>query len=333
MAEESKSMTSAAAQVGPPPPVKRQGSSRTGWIVAGIAIALALLMMVFACGACFIAAVVLKFNNNFSGKGVALIQVDGVLSSDSSGSVVQGGTTAQAIVDQLHQAQTDDKVKSVLIRVDSPGGTPAAAQEIYREVARTRESGKPVVISVGDLCASAAYYFSAAANRIVALPDSDVGSIGVIVQVPNVQGLESKIGVSFTTITEGKFKDIGSPLRPVTPEEQAIIQGQAEVAYDNFIKAVAKGRRLTEARVKELAVGLTWPASQAKTFGLVDTMGNFQDAVNIAGRMGGIKGEVHLIRMGQVGGFTLLRALLESVNDLSKKLDVTNVDNQRTIKR
>jgi protease IV len=314
-----------------PPPVVRNPNSKAPWIVAGVAIVVGLLMMVFACGLCFIAAAAFRFKP-YGGKAVALIEVQGVLTSNSS-SIVQSGTTSQSIVDQLQQALNDDRVKSVLIRVDSPGGTPAAAQEIYREIARVRAEGKPVVISVGDLCASAAYYFSAAANTIVALPDSDVGSIGVIVQVPNIQGLETKIGISFTTITEGQFKDIGSPLRPVTPEEQAIIQGQAQVAYDNFIAAVAKGRKLTEKRVRELAVGLTWPASQAKTFGLVDRMGNYQDAVNVAGRMGGLSGDIHIIRMGEVGGFSLLRALLDGVNKLSDKLDVNNVTNQQPIKR
>ncbi|MHB8896050.1 MAG: signal peptide peptidase SppA [Candidatus Geothermincolia bacterium] len=307
----------------PPAPAQQAGPRRTssgavaGWIVGGVALCLILLVVVFFCGTCFIMSTVFR-SGEFAGSGVGLIEINGVLSSNASG--FGGGTSSQSVVEQLHRAVENRRIKALLIRIDSPGGTPAAAEEIYQEIGRTAQA-KPVIVSIGDLGASAAYYLASAANVIYALPDSDVGSIGVILEIPNIEGLNDKIGVRWYVFTQGQYKDIGSPLRPPTPEEAAILQQQMQVAYDHFIKDVATGRHMDEARVRQLATGLTFPGTEAKALGLIDEIGNYRDALNRAGRMGGIKGEVRAIPLMEGGAFGLFSELLTTFKDISNNLN------------
>jgi protease IV len=274
-------------------PQKRKLSP--GWIVGGIAGILVLLMFTFLCGTCFIFSSIIG-RTGYRGDGVGLIELQGVMTASGGGvGFLQGiGTSSQEVVEQLHRAREDDNIKAVLLRIDSPGGTPAAGEEIYREIERTRDE-KPVVVSIGDMGASAAYLVASATDHIFASADSDVGSIGVIATIPNYEELNEKIGVEYTIITEGEYKDIGSPYRPVTPQETAIISGQMKVAYDNLIRNIANGRDLEESRVRELATGLTWPGQEAKDLGLIDEIGNIRDAADKAGEMGGIEGDVRLI--------------------------------------
>lgn len=306
----------------PPPPLPSAAQPSKGpsghtvaWIVGGIALVLVLLMLVFACGTCFMMSLVFR-RSGYSGKGVGLIEITGVMTSDDSG---YGGTSAASVVEQLDTARENDNIKAVLIRIDSPGGTPASAQEIYREIIRTREK-KPVVVSIGDMGASAAYYVASASNIIFASPDSDVGSIGVIMEIPNVQGLNEKIGVQWYVLTQGQYKDMGSPFRPLTAQEQAILQGQMNVAYEHFISAVAEGRDMDEAKVRELANGLTYPGTQAKELGLIDEIGNYRDAATKAGRLGGITGDVHLIPMTSGGPFGLFSDFYKTFEEINESL-------------
>lgn len=318
-----------------PPPAPRaqpaRGRSATGWIVGGIALAVVFLMMVFVCGTCFLAAGI--FRGGPAGRGVGLIEITGVLASDSAG---LSGTSSQSVVRQLVKARESRNIKSVLIRIDSPGGTPAAAQEIYTEINRTKMV-KPVVVSIGDLGASAAYYLASASNLIYASADSDVGSIGVILEIPNVQGLDNKIGVQWYIYTQGQYKDIGSPFRPPTQQEAEILQGQMKVAYDHFIKDVAAGRHMDESKVRELATGITWPGAQAKEIGLIDNIGNYQDALNKAGDLGGIKGEVKVIRLSDGGPFGLfgdfMMSLKEIANSLRSLVQENGMSNERPNER
>lgn len=303
----------------PPQPAARARSSgaAVGWVVGGVALCMVLLIFVFFCGTCFFMSALFR-SSDFRGAGVGLIEISGVLSSDSTS--LSGGTTSQSVVDQLHSAVRNDRIKAVLIRIDSPGGTPAAAEEIYEEIARTART-KKVVVSIGDMGASAAYYLACAADTIFALPDSDVGSIGVILQIPNVEGLDEKIGVRWYTFTQGQYKDIGSPFRAPTPEEQAIIQQQMQVAYDHFIRDVALGRGMDEAAVRQLATGITFPGTQALELGLIDEIGNYRDALEKAGRLGGIKGTVHAIPLLQRGAFGFFSELLSTFRSISSSLD------------
>ncbi len=305
----------------PAPPPQAAGRSGkgaiAGWIIGGVALCLVLLVMVFFCGTCFLMSAAFR-HSGYSGAGVGLIEIDGVLASNGSG--FGGVTTSQSVVERLHAAVKSRNVKAVLLRVDSPGGTPAAAEEIYQEVARTARS-KPVVVSIGDLGASAAYYLSSAANFIYAMPDSEVGSIGVILQIPNIEGLNEKIGMRWYVFTQGQYKDIGSPYRAPTPEEQAILQEQMKVAYDHFIRDVASGRRMDEAAVRRLATGITFPGIQAKELGLIDEIGNYRDALTKAGRLGGIKGEVRAIPLKRGGPFGVFSGLLDSLKEIGDNLD------------
>lgn len=299
-----------------PVPQKKSSSAVAGWIVGAIALVLVFLMIMFVCGTCFFVSLVFR-GAGFNGRGVGLIEITGVLSSDSSG--LTGGTTSASLVQQLEDARTNSRIKAVLLRIDSPGGTPAAAQEVYQEVRRTIRE-KPVVVSVGDVCASGAYYIASASSQIFSEPDSDVGSIGVILEIPNVEELDQKIGLHWFVFTQGQYKDIGSPLRPPTPAEQAILTEQMRVAYDHFIRDVAAGRHMEEAKVRDLATGLTFPGTQAKELGLIDSIGNYRDAVTRAGRMGGIKGEVRLIPLRARGLFSVFSEFMTSFKDIANSL-------------
>jgi protease-4 len=319
----------------PPAPAAKPGQSNAviGWIVGGVALCLVLLIIVFFCGTCFFLSAIFK-SGEFGGRGVGLIEISGVLASNSDG--LTGGTSSQSVVVQLQNALKDSRIRSVLIRIDSPGGTPAAAQEIYEEIMRVKVS-KPVIVSIGDLGASAAYYLASAANVIYALPDSDVGSIGVILEIPNIQGLEDKIGVHWFIYTQGQYKDIGSPLRPPTPAESAIIQQQMTVAYNHFIEGVAAGRHMSASKVRDLATGLTFPGTEAKALGLIDALGNYQVALTRAGRLGGIKGEVRAIPLLQRGALGIFSELLTTFKDLSNNLNKllhgTGVDQSTPVKQ
>jgi protease-4 len=217
------------------------------------------------------------------------------------------------IIEQLRKADKDDSVKAILLRINSPGGTAAASQEIYREVKRVK---KPVVVSIADVGASGAYWVACGADRIVASPASDVGSIGVILIIPNLKGLFEKVGIEYVVVSKGKYKDLGNPARRLTEEERKILDAQAEIVYEQFIDAVAESRKLSESEVRELATGLAFLGTEAKEKGLVDELGNFRDAVKIAARLGKIKGEPKIIEYRKPTIFEGLRYLLEGKNPL-----------------
>ncbi len=224
------------------------------------------------------------------GDSIAVIHIDGVIAG--TGSASGGVITPENVLDQLDMAANDDGVKAILLRIDSPGGTVAASQEIAMAVERI---DKPVIASIGDMGASGAYMVASQCDHIVAAPGSAVGSIGVIMEIPNVKGLLDKLGVEFTVITQGELKDTGSPYRSISPTETLLLKDQMEIAYDQFIADVAKGRDLDEKKVRELATGWAWLGSEAKDLGLVDSLGNYDDAVDKAAELGGIEGEPGIV--------------------------------------
>lgn len=244
---------------------------------------------------------------------VAIIRIEGIISSSGGGQGLFSiaGTSPETVIRQLRRAEKDFSVKAVLLRVDSPGGTASASQEIYREIKRMR---KPVVASIGDIGASGAYYVASATDSIVASPASAVGSIGVIMEVPNIKELLNKLGVEYTFITKGKHKDIGNPTRPLTSEEREILESQAEKVYQQFIADVAKGRKLSIDQVKNLATGLTYLGSEALSLKLVDRIGNFQDAVDLAAKLGKIKGEPGIVEYGAPSFLDVIRNLFRTRN-------------------
>ncbi len=185
-------------------------------------------------------------------------------------------------------------IKAVVVRIDSPGGGVVPTQEIYTEIEKLKKS-KPVIASLGGMATSGGYYIASACNLIVANPGTLTGSIGVIIELANVEGLMGKLGLKGTNIKSGPYKDIGSPLRPLTPEGKAILQSVVDSVHGQFVRAVAKGRAMEEARVRELANGAIFSGEQAKEMGLVDRLGNIEDAISLASSQAGIAGEPQII--------------------------------------
>lgn len=284
---------SAAPQYPPPyqpgyAPPKKKMSTGAKWAI-GIAIAVLLLL----CGSCALGAALLGGDTSTlaTGDSIAEIHIDGTI---QGGGASYSNGSPEYILSQIEGAVDDDSVKAILLRIDSPGGTVAASQEIMLAVRRANEK-KPVVTSVGDVCASGAYMVASQSTEIVALPGSSVGSIGVIMEVANVEELLNKVGISFTTLHEGEYKDAGSMYRSLTETETAMLNEQLAVVYDEFIADVAKGRKMDEAEVRKLATGWVWLGSEAIDLGLIDSIGNYDDAVKRAGELGGIKGKPNIV--------------------------------------
>jgi protease IV len=223
----------------------------------------------------------------------------GVLSAlggDSVGVVQVEGTIGDSrdIIETLKHYGETSGVKAIVLRVDSPGGAVAPTQEIYEEIEKLKKK-KPVIASFGGMAASGGYYIGSACDQIVANPGTLTGSIGVIMELGNIEELLKKIGVQGYSVKSGANKDIGSPLKPLTPEGRAILQGLVNNVHGQFISAVAKGRKLPEEKVKELADGRVYSGEQAKELGLVDVLGNMEDAVDLAAKRVGIKGKPQVI--------------------------------------
>ena len=177
-------------------------------------------------------------------------------------------------------------VKAIVLQVESPGGNVASCQEILNEIEQVK---KPIVVSFGTIAASGGYYISAKANKIVALPGTLTGSIGVISELPNLKGLFQKIGIDMEVFKGGKYKDMYAGLRELTPEEKAIMQEMTDQLYDQFVKVVAEGRGLNEEKVRELATGQLYTGVQAKELGLVDELGGLDKAIDVAASLAGIE--------------------------------------------
>lgn len=196
----------------------------------------------------------------------------------------------------LRKFQRKPSVKAIVLRINSPGGAVAPAQELYRELAKTRKK-KPVVASMETVGTSAAYYIASNTDRIVCSAGTITGSIGVIMMLPDIQKVIDRIGVNVKIIKAGKYKDIGSVVRPLTNDEQNILEAFASEIHEQFITHVAQARKgkIEEEKLREIADGRFFTGLNAKELGLVDSIGNFYDAVKIASELGGIKGEPELL--------------------------------------
>ncbi|MBI4691770.1 MAG: signal peptide peptidase SppA [Nitrospirae bacterium] len=197
-------------------------------------------------------------------------------------------------VDEIKGHIKDASIKAIILRVDSPGGAVGPSQEIYEEVKKAT-SKKKIVVSMGSIAASGGYYISAPATRIIANPGTLTGSIGVIMEIPNLEGLMNKIGVKTEVIKSGKHKDIASVFRKMGKEERVILQGVLDDVHEQFIKAVSDGRNIPFDKVKEIADGRIFTGRQALDAGLVDKLGTLEDAVGIAAKLAGIKGEPEIV--------------------------------------
>lgn len=231
--------------------------------------------------------------------GIGLIRVEGAIAAGGGQDSLTGGGFAgsDSLMSQLKKARGDNGIKALVVRVNSPGGTASASQEIAAEIEKVRRAGKKVVISMGDVAASGGYWISVSADHIFANPGTQTGSIGVIMQIPQAEELMRKVGLRFQTIKSGPHKDIGSPDRDLTAEEQAILQSIVDDIYAQFVEVVAKGRRIPSERVRQLADGRIFSGRQAKDLGLVDSLGNLQDALDYTAEQAGLGKDYEVIPM------------------------------------
>jgi protease-4 len=224
-----------------------------------------------------------------SGK-VAIVEIEGLIGTGAA-----GGVDTDALVRQLGEYRDNPSVAAVVLRINSPGGVVAPTQEIFSAVERVRAAGKPVIASMGSVAASGGYYVAVAANRIYASPGTLTGSIGVVMQLANVEGLLKKVGVDYVVVKSGSFKDIGNIARPLKPEERQVLQSLLDDVYGQFVKAVADRRGLDEKTVRAFADGRVYSGQQARMLKMVDEMGGLEDAVEAAAKLAGIPGRPKLI--------------------------------------
>jgi protease-4 len=221
------------------------------------------------------------------GNKVGLVEIKGQIESSAE------------IVRQLRYYAKQGNVSAVVIRLDSPGGGVAASQEIFEEIGKLRDAGKVVVASMGSVAASGALYIACAVDTVVANPGTLTGSIGVIFQFPVFEGLMDKVGIRLETVRSGEFKDVGNPSRSITPHEEAMLQAVIDDTYEQFVDVVAEGRRLDRDSVLGLATGAIFTGQQALDLGLVDVLGNYQDAIDLAGFMTGLGDDPPTLRQSE----------------------------------
>ncbi len=224
-----------------------------------------------------------------SGPRIGVVEVKGGIGMGGG-----DGVDAERVMKHLRRFAEDDGMKAVLIRIDSPGGAVSPSQEIYEEVKRLAAK-KTVVCSMGDLAASGGFYIAVACPKIVATPGTLTGSIGVLSQFPNLKGLAQRFDFKMETVKSGPLKDAGNPFRDMTPEDRAYWQSLIDGVYQQFLSAVAEGRKLDVAKVRPIADGRVITGAEAKERGLVDVLGTFYDAVELAKTEAKLGGEPVLV--------------------------------------
>ncbi len=260
---------------GVPPPVP--GARRP--VLRGCAVVFGVLLGFFV-----LFGIVSRMEESPLAKGdkVAVLPITGVIAD------------SEATIDQLKKFAKDGSVKAIVLRINSPGGGVGPSQEIYEEVRKLKDK-KPVVASMGAVAASGGYYIACGARKIYANPGTITGSIGVIMQFVSVKELIDKIGIKGFAVKSGELKDAGSPLREMTPEERQYLQSVIDNVFGQFVGAVAESRKLEAEAVRKIADGRVFTGEQAKALGLVDALGNQEDAVAEAGRMAKIAGEPRVV--------------------------------------
>lgn len=214
----------------------------------------------------------------FKGEHISAIKLEGIITDNEGNSFFKDVTSSSSVLDLIKKATIDPRVKGIILRINSPGGTVAASQELYHAILKAKKR-KPVVITMGDVAASGGYYIASAADAIYANPGTLTGSIGVITSYLNFYDLLNKIGVKGITIKSGEYKDIGNPTRPLTEEERKILQAILDDTYDQFLTDVSKGRKMPKDKISKLAKGLIYTGKQAKNAGLVDFLGDYNTAI------------------------------------------------------
>lgn len=215
-------------------------------------------------------------------KKIAILDVDGVIqdTGDATSLLQSSGYDHQSFLKKLDYVKDDDAVKGIIVRVNSPGGGVLESAEIHDKLLQIRKkTKKPVYVSMGSMAASGGYYISTAANKIYASPETLTGSLGVIMEGMNYSELAKKYGVDFVTIKSGQYKDIMSPTRKMTPEEQQILQQMVNNSYEGFVKVISEGRHIPTDQVKKIADGRIYDGRQAKELNLIDGFGYLDDVI------------------------------------------------------
>ena len=222
---------------------------------------------------------------------VALIEVEGFLGWGGGGTKLLGGTGVADVRERLQRAATDERVRAVVLRINSPGGEVGACDAMHQDVLRFRRTtGKPVVAACVDLAASGGFYVACACDQIVAAPTSVIGSVGVVMHLFNAEGLMQKIGLRASVIKSGEMKDIGSPTRTMTPPEQQVMQGVIDSLFARFQEVVRQGRpAMNDADVLAISDGRIVTAAEAQRLHMVDQAGYLDDALALSMRLAGIK--------------------------------------------
>ena len=218
------------------------------------------------------------------GPRVAIVELEGII------------LDVDDIVHDLKSHRKNPLVRAVVVRINSPGGVVGPTQELYRALRQLRRVGKPVVASLGAVAASGGYYVAVAADSIYANPGTLTGSIGVIMQMANLESVMKKVGVDYVVVKAGQFKDIGNLSRAMTADERRVLQSLLDDVHRQFIDAVAEGRKLDRTRVVQFADGRVFSGAQAKALAMVDEMGGLEEAINAAGKLAGIEGSPKVIQ-------------------------------------
>ena len=223
-----------------------------------------------------------QYTYGFGGDRIGVVKIEGTI------------VESEPIIEKIIKFRKSKNIKAIILRINSPGGMVAPSQEIYQEVKKACRE-KKVVVSMESIAASGGYYIACTADKIVANPGTLVGSIGVILQIENIEELLDKIGLKREIVKSGKYKDIGSMTRPMTEEEEAILQGFSDDIYYQFVDAVAEGRDMKREEVLKLADGRIFTGAQAIKLGLIDRLVKLQDTISMTGEMVGIEGEPKVV--------------------------------------
>jgi len=245
-----------------------------------------------------------------NGDTVAVIPLQGEIGYDSSNSS-ESIVTPDMIQNSISQAESDSSVSSIVIDVNSPGGSPVASEEIMNSI---KSSKKPVVVWISDVGASGAYLASSSADKIIASPSSMVGSIGVIMQITDLSKYYQENGINISSIKAGQYKDMGVDYQPLTTTERNMLQGMVNQDYDHFIDIVSTNRHLSKNYTENIAQGKIYTGTQAKKLKLVDETGGKTVALDEAAKLGGIKGSYNVITISPTSN------LLNVINNFSSMI-------------
>lgn len=224
-----------------------------------------------------------------SGNILAVYYASGEITDYAGSAASDEGIIGSKMIRDLRKLKEDDDVKAVVLRVNSPGGSAFASEQIWHAV-KELKAKKPVIVSMGDYAASGGYYISCAADSIIAEPTTLTGSIGIFGMIPNVKGLTEKIGLTYDVVKTNQFSDFGNLMRPVNSDERALLQMMIGQGYDLFVSRCAEGRHMSKDKIEKIAEGRVWTGEMAKKIGLVDELGGIGKALEIAAQKADLKG-------------------------------------------